>query len=163
VPSFDIVNQVDMQEVDNALNQASKEIIQRYDFKNTATSVAFGEDRKSIVMKANSEGRLEAALDVLQTKLVKRGVSLKALTLGKIEPAPGGHVRQTATLQQGIPVEKAKEIIAQLKESKLKVQGSIQGDQLRVSGKARDDLQTAIQLVRGIDFGLELQFVNFRD
>ena len=163
MPSFDIVNQVDMQEVDNALNQASKEIAQRYDFKNTATSVAFGEDKKSILMKASTEGRLEAALDVLQSKLVKRGVSLKALNVGKVEPAPGGHVRQTATLQQGIPVEKAKEIVAQLKESKLKVQGSIQGDQLRVSGKARDDLQAAIQLVRGIDFGLELQFVNFRD
>jgi uncharacterized protein YajQ (UPF0234 family) len=163
MPSFDIVNQIDLQEVDNALNQAGKEIAQRYDFKNTATSVAFAEDRKSILLKASTEGRLEAALDVLQSKLVKRGVSLKALTVGKVEPAPGGHVRQTATLQQGIPVEKGREIVAHLKGSKLKVQASIQGDQLRVTGKSKDELQAAIQLVRALDVGLELQFVNFRD
>jgi uncharacterized protein YajQ (UPF0234 family) len=163
MPSFDIVNQIDLQEVDNALNQASKEIAQRYDFKNTSTSVAFAEDRKSILIQANSEGRLQAAVDVLQSRLVKRGVSLKALTLGAMEPAAGGHVRQTATLQQGIPVEKGREIVKHLKESKLKVQTSIQGDQLRVSGKSRDELQSAIQLVREVDVGLELQFVNFRD
>jgi uncharacterized protein YajQ (UPF0234 family) len=163
MPSFDIVNQVDLQEVDNALNQAGKEIAQRYDFKNTATSVAFAEDRKSILIQANSEGRLQAAVDVLQSRLVKRGVSLKALTLGSVEPAAGGSVRQTGTLQQGIPVEKEREIVKHLKESKLKVQASIQGDQLRVSGKSRDELQSAIQLVRELDVGLELQFVNFRD
>ncbi len=163
MPSFDIFSKVDLQEVDNALNQAGKEIAQRYDFKNTDTHVEFGDEKKSIVVRANAEGRLLAAVEVLQGKLVKRGVPLKALLWGKIEPTSGGHVKQVATLQQGIPVEKGREIVKLVKESGLKVQASIQGDQLRVAGKARDDLQSVIQRVRGQDFGIDLQFGNFRD
>ncbi|HUB08711.1 MAG TPA: YajQ family cyclic di-GMP-binding protein [Myxococcales bacterium] len=163
MPSFDIFSKVDMQEVDNALNQATKEIAQRYDFKGTETSVALGEDKKSIVVKANSDGRVLAAVEVLQGKLVKRGVPLKAVVFGKVEPIGGDMVRQVATLQQGIPVEKGRDIVKAIKDAKMKVQASIQGDQLRVSGKARDDLQACIQLVRGQDFGVDLQFGNFRD
>ncbi len=163
MPSFDIFSKVDMQEVDNALNQATKEIAQRYDFKGAETSVALGDDKKSIVVKANSEGRVQAAVEVLLSKLVKRGVPLKAVAFGKIEPMGGNLVRQVATLQQGIPVEKGRDIVKAIKDSKLKLQASIQGDQLRVSGKSRDELQSCIQLVRGQDFGLDLQFGNFRD
>ncbi len=163
MPSFDIFSKVDLQEVDNALNQASKEIAQRYDFKGTATTIAFAPDHKAIVVEANAEGRLQAALDVLQGRLVKRAVPLKALAWGEVEPIGGGKVKQTATLQQGIPVEKGREIVKQIKESGLKLQASIQGDQLRVSGKSRDDLQACIQLVRGTDHGIDLQFGNFRD
>ena len=163
MPSFDIFSKVDMQEIDNALNQATKEIAQRYDFKGAETSVALGDDKKSIVVKANSEGRVQAAVEVLLSKLVKRGVPLKAVAFGKIEPMGGNLVRQVATLQQGIPVEKGRDIVKAIKDSKLKLQASIQGDQLRVSGKSRDELQSCIQLVRGQDFGLDLQFGNFRD
>jgi uncharacterized protein YajQ (UPF0234 family) len=163
VPSFDIFSKVDFQEVDNALNQASKEIAQRYDFKGTATSVALGEDKKSLVIKAVGEDRLQTAVEILQTKLVKRGVPLKAVEMGKVEGLSGGALKQVATLQQGIPVEKGREIAKMVKESKLKVQASIQGDELRVSGKARDDLQAVMQLLRGHDFGVDLQFGNFRD
>jgi cyclic-di-GMP-binding protein len=163
MPSFDIFSKVDMQEVDNALNQATKEIAQRYDFKATETSVALGEDKKTIVVKANSDGRVQAAVEVLQGKLVKRGVPLKAVVFAKIEPIGGNMVRQVATLQQGIPVEKGRDIVKAIKESKIKVQASIQGDQLRVTGKSRDDLQSCIQLVRGQDFGIDLQYGNFRD
>lgn len=163
MPSFDIFSKVDMQELDNAINQSTKEIAQRYDFKGTETSIALGEDKKSIVVKANSDGRVQAAVEVLQGKLAKRGVPLKAVTFGKIEPIGGSMVRQVATLQQGIPVEKGRDIVKLVKDSKLKVQASIQGDQLRVTGKSRDDLQSVIQLVRGQDFGVDLQFGNFRD
>lgn len=163
MPSFDIFSKVDPQEVDNALNQATKEIGQRYDFKGTSTSVALGEDGKSIVLSASTEGRLEAAVEILLGKLVKRGVSLKAVSMGAVEPATGGHFRQVATLQQGIPVEKGRLVVKLVKESKLKVQAAIQGEELRISGKARDDLQACMQLVRGTDFGIDLQFGNFRD
>lgn len=163
MPSFDIFSKVDLQEVDNALNQASKEIGQRYDFKGADVSVAMGEDKKSLVIKAKGEEKLAAAVGILQTKLVKRGVPLKAIEMGKIEGLPGGAMKQVATLQQGIPVEKGREITKAVKDSKLKVQASIQGDELRVSGKSRDDLQSAMQLLRGHDFGVDLQFGNFRD
>jgi hypothetical protein len=163
MPSFDIFSKVDLQEVDNALNQAAKEIGQRYDFKGAQVSVALGEDKKSLVIKAIGEEKLGAAVEILQTKLVKRGVPLKAIEMGKIEGLPGGAMKQVATLQQGIPVEKGREIAKLVKESKIKVQASIQGDELRVSGKARDDLQTVMQLLRGHDFGVDLQFGNFRD
>ncbi len=163
MPSFDVFSKVDMQELDNALNQTVKEIAQRYDFKGTECQVALGEDKRSIVVKANSEGRVQAAVEVLQSKLVKRGVPLKALDFGKIEPAGGAIMRQVATLQQGIPVEKGRDIVKAIKDGKLKVQASIQGDQLRVTGKSRDDLQSCIQLVRSQDFGIDLQVGNFRD
>jgi uncharacterized protein YajQ (UPF0234 family) len=163
MPSFDIVSQVDLQEVDNALTQSQKEIAQRFDFKNTQTTLAWAEDRKSILLRANSEGRVQAAAEVLQSKLVKRGVPLKAVTMSAIEPAGGQMQKQSVTFQQGIPVEKGKEIVKAIKDSKLKVQASIQGEQLRVTGKARDDLQAVMALVRGQDFGIDVQFNNFRD
>ncbi len=163
MPSFDIFSKVDLQEVDNALNQANKEIAQRYDFKGAQVSVALGEDKKSMVIKATGADKLAAAVGLLQTKLVKRGVPLKAIEMGKIDGLPGGAMRQVATLQQGIPVEKGREIAKLVKDSKLKVQAAIQGDELRISGKARDDLQSVMQLLRGHDFGVDLQFGNFRE
>ena len=163
MPSFDIFSKIDLQEIDNALNQASKEIAQRYDFKGTQTTVALGEDKKTLVVQANSEGRVEAAMEVLQSKLVRRGVPVNAITFGKIEPSTGQLVRSVATMQQGIPVEKGREIVKLLKESKLKIQAAIQGEELRVSGKVRDDLQACMQLVRSASLGIDLQFGNFRD
>ena len=163
MPSFDVVSKVNLQEVDNAVNQARKEIATRYDFQGTHTEVSLAEDKTALQLKANSEGRLQAAYDVLQSKLVKRGVSLRALQPGPVDSAALGQVKQTIRLQQGIAVEKSKELIKALKESKMKLQGSIQGDQLRISGKNKDDLQAAMRAVRDQDFGIELQFVNFRD
>jgi uncharacterized protein YajQ (UPF0234 family) len=163
MPSFDIFSKVDLQEVDNALNQATKEIGQRYDFKGADVSVALAEDKKSMIIKAKGEDKLSAAVGILQNKLVKRGVPLKAIEMGKIEGIPGGAMKQVATLQQGIPVEKGREIAKMVKESKLKVQAAIQGEELRVSGKSRDELQTVMQMLRGYDFGVDLQFGNFRD
>ncbi len=163
MPSFDIFSKVDLQEVDNAVNQTGKEIAQRYDFRGTDTRVSVGEDKKSIVLVANGEGRIEAAAEILRVKLVKRGVPLAAVEFEKPEPMGGMKVKQVAKLQEGIPTEKAKEIVKLIKESKLKVQASIQGEELRVTGKSRDDLQSAMQLVRGHDFGADLQFGNFRD
>ena len=165
MPSFDVVSKVDMQEVDNALNQTRKEISTRYDFQGTQTEVGLGDDRASFQLKSSSEGRVLAAYDVLQTKLVKRGISLRSLVPGKIETGSLGTVKQAIPIQQGIAIEKAKELIKFLKEQKLKVQGSIQGDQLRITGKNRDDLQQAIALLRGQQDvqKIELQFINFRD
>lgn len=163
MPSFDVVSEIDLQEVDNALHQARKEIEQRYDFKGTHTSVEKTDD--GLVLKANSEGRVQAALDVLQGKLVKRGVSLRSVKPGPVAAAGGGLFRQVLALQQGIPQDKAREIIKFIKDTKMKVQGSIQGDAVRVTGKSRDELQACIQAIRGRAeaLGLELQFVNFRD
>lgn len=162
MPSFDVVSQVSFQEVDNALNQAVKEIQTRYDFKGTRSEIRRGE-KGAFTLIADDEFKRKAVLDVVQSKLVKRGVSLKAMQLGKVEPASGGTVRQEVTFQAGIPVEKAREIVKLLKDSKLKVQGSIQEDQVRVSGKSRDDLQAAIQAIKAKDLGLDLQFINYRD
>ncbi len=165
MPSFDVVSKVNLQEVDNAVNQARKEIATRFDFQGTHTEITLGDDKTTLLLKANSEGRLQAAYDVLQSKLVKRGVSLRALQPGPVDSAALGQVKRTIKLQQGIPVEKAKELIKVLKDSKMKVQGSIQGDQLRISGKNRDDLQSAIALLRDQQeqLNLDLQFTNFRD
>jgi len=165
MPSFDVVSKVNLQEVDNAVNQARKEIATRYDFQGTHTEVSLAEDKTALQLKANSEGRLQAAYDVLQSKLVKRGVSLRALQTGPVDSAALGQVKQTIKLQQGIAVEKSKELIKALKESKMKLQGSIQGDQLRISGKNKDDLQSAIALFRAQQekLNLDLQFTNFRD
>ena len=159
--SFDIVSKVDIQEVRNAIDQALKEIRQRFDLKDTHSEVNL-EGNDAIQLASANEYKLEAVKDILAQKLVRRGVSLKNLTYGKIEPAAGQRVRQKISLQQGIPIEKAKEIVRLVKESKRKVQGSIQGDVVRISGKDRDDLQAIIALLRGKDLGLELQFTNYR-
>lgn len=160
MPSFDVVSVVDMQEVDNAVNQAVKEIGQRYDFKGSKCEIALEKD--TIKVLADDDFRLKAVVDVLQSKLVKRGVSLRALQYGKAEPASGGRVRQVITIVQGISKDKGREIIALVKETRLKVQSQIQDEQVRVSGKNINDLQEIIQLLKTKDLGLEMQFVNFR-
>lgn len=161
MPSFDIVSKVDMQEVDNAVNQAVKEIAQRYDFKGSKSQIT--PEKDSVKVLADDDYKLKAVIDVLQSKFMKRNISIKALQYGKVEPASGGLVRQIITVQQGISKEKAKDIIAVIKESKLKVQAQIQDDQVRVTGKNRDDLQDAIQLLKGKDIDVEMQFTNFRE
>jgi uncharacterized protein YajQ (UPF0234 family) len=162
VPTFDVVSEVDMQEVRNAVDQASREVATRFDFKGTDSSIELGE--KTIELHSDSEQRLKALTQVLEEKLVKRKVSLKALAYGKMEDAAKGTVRQTVTLSVGINQDKAREIGKFVKELGLKgVSHQTQGDQLRVNGKKRDDLQTAIQAMRDHDFGIPLQFVNFRD
>ena len=162
MPTFDVVSEVDMQEVRNATDQASREVATRFDFKGTDSSIELSE--KTIELHSDSEQRLKALTQVLEEKLVKRKVSLKALSYGKVEDASKGTVRQTVTLSVGINQDKAREIGKFVKELGLKgVSHQTQGDQLRVSGKKRDDLQTAIQAMRDHDFGIPLQFVNFRD
>ena len=161
MPSFDVVSKLDQHEVDNATNQASKEISQRFDFKGTDTTIEQTEE--GIVIRSNSEGRLDAARDVLETKMVRRQVSLKSLDVQEPQPAGGKMWRQVIKLKEGVSKEKAKDIVKTIKDSKLKVQASIQGDTVRVSGKKRDDLQAAIAMLKEQDFDLPLQFVNFRD
>ncbi|MGA2906224.1 MAG: YajQ family cyclic di-GMP-binding protein [Terracidiphilus sp.] len=159
--SFDVVSKIDMQEARNAIDQAMKEIRQRFDLKDTHSEVNL-EGQDTIQLASSNEYKLEAVKDILCQKLVKRGVSLKNLTYGKIEPATGQSVRQKISLQQGIPVEKAKEIVRLVKDSKKKAQASIQGDTVRISSKDRDELQAIIALLRAKDLGLELQFTNYR-
>ena len=159
--SFDIVSKVDMQEVRNAIDQAMKEIRQRFDLKDSHSDIHL-EGSDTIQMASSNEYKLEAVKEILGQKLVKRGVSLKNLTYGKVEPAAGQSVRQKISLQQGIPTEKAKEIVKLVKESKKKAQASIQGDTVRVSSKDRDELQAIISLLRGKDLGVDLQFTNYR-
>jgi uncharacterized protein YajQ (UPF0234 family) len=161
MPSFDIVSKVDMQEVDNAVNQAIKEIAQRYDFKGSKCQIT--PEKDSVKILADDDYKLKAVVDVLQSKFMKRNISIKALQYGKVEQASGGMVRQIITGQQGISKEKAKDITNAIKESKLKVQAQIQDDQVRVIGKNRDDLQDAIQLLKGKDLDVEMQFTNFRE
>jgi uncharacterized protein YajQ (UPF0234 family) len=160
MPSFDIVSKVDMQEVDNAMNQAVKEIAQRYDFKGSKSEVTL--DKEAIKVLTEDDFRLKAIVDILQSKFIKRGISPKALQYGKVENASGSMVRQMITIQQGVSKEKGKDINSIIKETKLKVQSQIQDDQVRVTGKNIDDLQQIIQLLKGKDLGIELQFVNFR-
>ena len=159
--SFDVTSTVDMQEVDNALNQARKEIEQRYDFKDSKTEITL--DKEGLLVNSSDDYKVKAAVDILQSKLVRRNVSLKALVPGKIEPAGGSRSKQLLKLQQGIDTDKGRAIVKAIKDAKLKVQSQIQGDQVRVTGKKRDDLQSAIALLRQEDFGLPLQFINFRD
>ena len=159
--SFDVVSKIDMQEARNAIDQAMKEIRQRFDLKDTHSEVNL-EGQETIQLASSNEYKLEAVKDILCQKLVKRGVSLKNLTYGKVEPATGQSVRQKISLQQGIPVEKAKEIVRLVKDSKKKAQASIQGDTVRISSKDRDELQAIIALLRAKDLGLELQFTNYR-
>ena len=159
--SFDIDSKVDLQEVRNAIDQALKEIRQRFDLKDSHSEVNM-EGSDSIQLASANEYKLEAVKDILAQKLVKRGVSLKNMTYGKVEPAAGQSVRQTISLQQGIPAEKAKEIVRLVKDAKKKAQVSIQGDTVRVSSKDRDELQAVIALLRAKDLGLDLQFTNYR-
>jgi len=162
VPSFDVVSEVDMQEVRNAVDQAAREVSQRYDFKNTNSSVELGEDE--IKLASSSEDRLTALRQVVEEKLVKRKVSMKVLDYGTVEQASGNTVRQTASLQSGIAAEKAKDLNKAIKAMGIKgIQSSTQGDQLRVTGKKRDSLQEVIAALKEGDFGLPLQFTNFRD
>jgi len=162
MPTFDVVSELDMQEVRNAVDQAEREVTTRFDFKNTGSSIELKDT--TIELATESESRLQALTQVLEEKLVRRKVSLKSLDFGKVEEASKGAVRQTVTLRMGISTEKAKEIGKFVKELNLKgVQHQVQGDQLRVSGKKRDDLQAAIAALREHDFELPLQFTNFRD
>jgi uncharacterized protein YajQ (UPF0234 family) len=158
--SFDIVSQVDHAEVMNAVNQTMKEVRQRFDFKDSKAAVALEE--KDLALSAEDETKLRNMNDILQQKLVRRGVPLKALSYGNPEPAAGGTVRQRAQIQQGIPQEKAKEVVRFIKDSKAKVQASIQGDMVRVSGKDRDTLQQVIASLKAKDFGINMQFTNYR-
>jgi uncharacterized protein YajQ (UPF0234 family) len=158
--SFDIVSTVDLQEVRNAVNQADKEIANRYDLKKAAAVLTL--QAEEITVEAADEFSLNQALDVLKTKLIKRDVNLKSLRYGKIEPASGARVRQKITLQQGIPQETAKKLVAEIKSRKLKVQASIQGDTVRVSGKNRDDLQTVIAVLKALDLDIPLTYTNYR-
>jgi cyclic-di-GMP-binding protein len=159
--SFDIVSKVDMQEVSNAVQQALKEIHTRYDLKDSKSDIQ-SDDKEGLTIASADEYKLKSVIDVLQGKLVKRGVSLKSLTYGAIEPAASSTVRQKVTLQQGIPIEKAREIVKLVKNSKLKVQASIQGDFVRVNGKDRDTLQQVIAMIKQSDFGIDMQFTNYR-
>lgn len=158
--SFDIVSQVDLAEVTNAINQAMKEIGQRFDFKGSQSQIEL--EGHDIVLLSDDEYKLKSVIDILESKLVKRNVSLKALSYGKIEPAAGGTVRQRVALQQGIPTEKAREIVKFIKDTKAKVQAAINGDMVRVSGKDRDVLQEVIAKLRAHDFGIDMQFTNYR-
>ncbi|PQL19321.1 YajQ family cyclic di-GMP-binding protein [Veillonella denticariosi JCM 15641] len=158
--SFDVVSEVDMQEVDNAVNQAKKEIGTRYDFRGSKAEIILEGDTIKIV--GDDEYKLNAIIDVLKGKMVKRNVAIKNLDYGKVEPAAGATVRQVITIKKGITKENAKEVVKAIKNMKLKVQASIQEDQVRVSGKDKDDLQAVIQMLKQLDIPVELQFVNFR-
>jgi len=159
--SFDIVSKVDIQEVRNAIEQAIKEVRARFDLKDSHSEIKL-EGNDAIQLASVDEYKLEAVKEILSQKLVKRGISLKALTYGKLEPATGSSVRQKITLQQGIPTEKAKEIVRILKDSKKKAQASIQGDTVRVSSKDRDTLQEVIAMLKAKDLGIDMQFTNYR-
>jgi uncharacterized protein YajQ (UPF0234 family) len=160
--TFDIVSKVELPEVVNAIQQAMKEILQRYDLKDSKSSIELNEKDHKISLASSDEFKLRAITEVLEGKLAKRKVPLKAFTYGAILPAAGSSVRQEVSLQQGIPIEKAREIVKAIKDSKKKVQASIQGDLVRVSGKDRDTLQEILALLRGQDFGIDMQFTNYR-
>jgi uncharacterized protein YajQ (UPF0234 family) len=160
--SFDVVSVVDMPEVLNAVQQARKEMQTRFDLKGSHSEIDLNEKDKKIVVQSVDDFKLKAVVDVLQQKLAKRKVPLKNFSYGPITPAAGSTVRQQINIQSGIPIEKSREIVKKIKDSKIKVQASIQGDLVRVSGKSRDLLQEVIHLLKGADFGLELQFTNYR-
>jgi uncharacterized protein YajQ (UPF0234 family) len=160
--SFDVVSKVEMPEVLNAVQQALKEINQRFDLKDSHSNLELNEKDAKITLASQDEYKLKAVVDILESKLVKRKVPLKALSFGPLIPSAGSSVKQEITLQQGISTEKAREIVKKIKDSKLKVQASIQGDFVRVAGKDRDTLQSVIQLLRGSDFGIDMQFINYR-
>ena len=160
--SFDIVSKIELPEVSNAVQQAMKELQQRYDLKDSKSSIELNEKDNKLILHSRDEFSLRAVTDILQGKLVKRKVPLKGMSYGPILPAAGSTVRQEVTMQQGLATEKAKEIVKAIKDSKKKVQASIQGDFVRVSGKDRDSLQEIIALLNGSDFGIDMQFTNYR-
>jgi uncharacterized protein YajQ (UPF0234 family) len=160
--SFDVVSEVQMPEVNNAIQQAMKEITTRYDLKDSKSSIELNEKEKKVTLASADDFKLKAVGEILNQKLVKRGVPTKNLTWGKPIPAAGSSVRQEVTLTSGIPIEKARDIVKKIKDSKLKVQAAINGDLVRVSSKDRDTLQQTIALLKGSDFGIELQFSNYR-
>ena len=160
--TFDVVSKVDLQEVSNAVQQAAKEIGTRFDFRGSKSRIDWNEKELALTLTSDDESKLKSVVDILETRLVKRGIAVKSLDYGKVEPAAGATVRQVAKVQQGIPTEKAKEIVKAIKDQKLKVQASIQADQVRIAGKSKDELQTVMGLLRGRDFGVPLQFTNYR-
>jgi len=160
--SFDVISKIELPEVSNAVQQSLKEIQQRYDLKNSHSNIELNEKENKIFLASQDEFKLRAVVEILEQKLVKRKVPLKGLNYGAITPAAGSTVRQEITLQQGIPVEKAREIVKAIKDSKKKVQASIQGDLVRVSGKDRDSLQEVMAVLRAADFGIDMQFTNYR-
>ena len=162
VSSFDVVSKVDIQEVKNALDQALKEIHQRFDFKGTRTELTLKEKESELVLVSDDEYKLKSVVDIVKAKLVKRNVSVRAFAFGPVEPALGGTVRQVAKIQNGLSSEKAKEIVKLIKDEKFKVQAQIQGDQVRVQGKSKDELQTVIARLKSQDFGIDLQYINYR-
>jgi uncharacterized protein YajQ (UPF0234 family) len=160
--SFDVVSQIEMPEVNNAIQQAMKEVTTRYDLKDSKSTIELNEKDKKVTLASSDDFKLKAVSEILSLKLVKRNVPLKNLTWGKIETAAGSSVKQEVVLTAGIPTEKAKDIVKKIKDSKIKVQASINADLVRVSGKDRDSLQQVIALLKGSDFGIDLQFTNFR-
>ncbi len=160
--SFDVVSKVDLQEVLNAVQQASKEIATRFDFRGSKSKVEWNEKDLQLTLTSDDELKLKSVVDILETRLVKRGVAVKSLDFQKVEPAAGATVRQIVKIQQGIASEKAREIVRAIKDRKFKVQAAIQADQVRVSGRAKDDLQEVMAMLRGQDFGVPLQFTNYR-
>jgi len=160
--SFDVVSKIELPEVSNAVQQALKEIQQRYDLKTSHSNIELQEKDNKIFLQSQDEYKLKAVIEILEQKLVKRKVPLKGLVYGTVIPAAGSTVRQEITLQQGIPIEKAREIVRVIKESKKKVQASIQGDFVRIAGKDRDTLQEVMQLLRSLDLGIDMQFTNYR-
>lgn len=160
--SFDIVSRVDLQEVSNAVQQAAKEISQRFDFKGSKSSIELNKDKAEIILASDDEYKLKSLTEILKAKLVKRNVSLKSLNFGSMEKAGGDTVRQSVSLQQGISQERAREIIKLVKDAKLKVQSEIQKDQVRVRAKKIDDLQSVIQMLKGKDFDFHIEFINYR-
>jgi uncharacterized protein YajQ (UPF0234 family) len=162
VNSFDVASKVDMQEVKNALDQVMKEIRQRFDFKGTKTELTLKENESELVLVSDDEYKLKSVVDIVKARLIKRNVSVRAFAFGPVEPALGGTVRMVAKIQNGLASEKAKEIARVIKDGKLKVQAQIQGEQVRVQGKSKDELQAAIALLKSQDFGIDLQYVNYR-
>ena len=160
--SFDIVSKIDLTEVNNAIQQTMKEVLTRFDLKGSKSEITLNEKEHKLTLASADEFKLKAVTEILQQKLAKRGVPLKGLTFGVIQPAAGASVRQDVTLQQGIPIEKAREIVKLIKDTKKKVQASIQGDTVRITGKDRDTLQEIIALLKQNDFGIDMQFTNYR-
>jgi uncharacterized protein YajQ (UPF0234 family) len=160
--SFDVVSKVDMQAMDNAVNSALREITTRFDFKGSVSRLELDKKANTLTLYSDNDGKLKSVVDILQNRLIKQSISLKALDFGSVLAAEGGTVRQVAKIVQGVASEKAKEMVRAIKDAKLKVSPSIQGDQLRVTGRSKDELQEAMALLRAGDFGLALQFVNFR-
>jgi hypothetical protein len=161
-PSFDIVSEVNLEEVQNAVNQSLMEIRQRYDFKNSKSEITLDKGESQLVLVSDDEGKMKSVVDVLQGKLIRRKVSIKSLDYGKVDLASGGTVRQTIKIQQGIPQDKGKEIVKFIKGSKVKVQAQIMDNQVRVSGKKKDDLQEVMELLRSKDFDMDMSFTNYR-